>query len=243
MPENQINRIMEILKSEDYKQWISEIKEKIRSSQIKASLSVNSEMLKLYWDLGKSISEKLTTSNWGTKIVEKLSIDLKRTFPDFDGFSKRNLLFMRQWFEFYQYAENAKIAIMKQVVSQFPIALNSVAGIKMLVCLIPWGHNIVIIQKTKNFEQSLFYILKTIENNWSRTVLSVQIDSQLFERQGKAVNIFQLTLPKQQSDLANETLKDPYKFDFLNLTEKIQERDTDLKVNHWRSVQIINLAS
>jgi predicted nuclease of restriction endonuclease-like (RecB) superfamily len=224
---------MESLKNEDYKQWISEIKDKIRSSQIKASLSVNNEMLKLYWDLGRSISDKLTTSNWGTKVVAKLSEDLRRAFPDFEGFSKRNLLFMRQWFEFYQQSGNEQIEIMKQVVSQFPIALNSTDRIKMLVSLIPWGHNIVIIQKTKNLEQSLFYILKTIENNWSRTVLGFQIESRLFERQGKAITNFQLTLPKHQSDLANETLKDPYKFDFLNLTEKIQERDIeDQLVNH-----------
>jgi len=224
---------MESLKNEDYKQWISEIKDKIRSSQIKASLSVNNEMLKLYWDLGRSISDKLTTSNWGTKVVAKLSEDLRRAFPDFEGFSKRNLLFMRQWFEFYQQSGNEQIEIMKQVVSQFPTALNSTDRIKMLVSLIPWGHNIVIIQKTKNLEQSLFYILKTIENNWSRTVLGFQIESRLFERQGKAITNFQLTLPKHQSDLANETLKDPYKFDFLNLTEKIQERDIeDQLVNH-----------
>jgi len=224
---------MESLKNEDYKQWISEIKDKIRSSQIKASLSVNNEMLKLYWDLGRSISDKLTTSNWGTKVVAKLSEDLRRAFPDFEGFSKRNLLFMRQWFEFYQQSGNEQIEIMKQVVSQFPIALNSTDRIKMLVSLIPWGHNIVIIQKTKNLEQSLFYILKTIENNWSRTVLGFQIESRLFERQGKAITNFQLTLPKHQSDLANETLKDPYKFDFLNLTEKIQEREIeDQLVNH-----------
>jgi len=224
---------MESLKNEDYKQWISEIKDKIRSSQIKASLSVNNEMLKLYWDLGRSISDKLTTSNWGTKVVAKLSEDLRRAFPDFEGFSKRNLLFMRQWFEFYQQSGNEQIEIMKQVVSQFPIALNSTDRIKMLVSLIPWGHNIVIIQKTKNLEQSLFYILKTIENNWSRTVLGFQIESRLFERQGKAITNFQLTLPKHQSDLANETLKDPYKFDFLNLTEKIQEKDIeDQLVNH-----------
>ena len=130
---------MESLKNEDYKQWISEIKDKIRSSQIKASLSVNNEMLKLYWDLGGSISDKLTTSNWGTKVVAKLSEDLRRAFPDFEGFSKRNLLFMRQWFEFYQQSGNEQIEIMKQVVSQFPIALNSTDRIKMLVSLIPWG--------------------------------------------------------------------------------------------------------
>jgi len=190
-------------------------------------------MLKLYWDLGRSISDKLTTSNWGTKVVAKLSEDLRRAFPDFEGFSKRNLLFMRQWFEFYQQSGNEQIEIMKQVVSQFPIALNSTDRIKMLVSLIPWGHNIVIIQKTKNLEQSLFYILKTIENNWSRTVLGFQIESRLFERQGKAITNFPLTLPKHQSDLANETLKDPYKFDFLNLTEKIQEKDIeDQLVNH-----------
>jgi len=115
---------MEILKSEEYKSWITEIKERISSAQIKASLSVNSEMLNLYWDLGQSISEKLTTSNWGTKVVENMSRDLQNTFPNIDGFSKRNLLFMRQWFEFYQYFDSKSIEIMKQVVSQLPGKLS-----------------------------------------------------------------------------------------------------------------------
>jgi len=218
---------MEILKSEEYNNWITEIKEKISSAQIKASLSVNSEMLKLYWDLGQSISEKLSVSNWGTKVVENMSKDLQNTFPNLDGFSKRNLLFMRQWFDFYQIADNKPIVIMKQLVSQLPIQQNQIENIKSITSLIPWGHNILIIQKTQNIEQAIFYTIKTIENNWSRAILGIQIESQLYERQGKAITNFQLTLPKKQSDLAIETLKDPYKLDFLTLTEKANEKDLE----------------
>jgi predicted nuclease of restriction endonuclease-like (RecB) superfamily len=112
---------MEILKTEEYKIWITEIKEKISSAQIKASLSVNREMLSLYWDLGQRISEKLSIANWGTKVVENIAKDLQNSFPNLDGFSKRNLLFMRQWFEFYQSTNNKSSKIMKQLVSQFPI--------------------------------------------------------------------------------------------------------------------------
>jgi len=218
---------MEILKSEEYNNWITEIKEKISSAQIKASLSVNSEMLKLYWDLGQSISEKLSVSNWGTKVVENMSKDLQNTFPNLDGFSKRNLLFMRQWFDFYQNPDNKPIVIMKQLVSQLPIQQNQIENIKSITSLIPWGHNILIIQKTQNIEQAIFYTIKTIENNWSRAILGIQIESQLYERQGKAITNFQLTLPKKQSDLAIETLKDPYKLDFLTLTEKANEKDLE----------------
>ena len=218
---------MEVIKSETYKNRITEIKQKISSAQIKASLSVNNEMLRLYWDLGQSISEKLLLANWGTKVVESMSKELQNTFPDLDGFSKRNLLFMRQWFEFYQNADNKAIVIMKQLVSQLPASSKPIENIKTLISLIPWGHNILIIQKTQSINEALFYTIKTIENNWSRAVLGLQIESRLYERQGKAISNFQLTLPEKQSDLAAETLKDPYKFDFLTLTEKYKEKDIE----------------
>ncbi len=219
--------MIEILNNELYRSWVSELKDRIKSAQIKASLSVNSEMLNLYWDLGKSISEKLTVSDWGTKVVETISKDLTHSFPLMDGFSKRNLLFMRQWYEFYQIAENKSIEIMKQLVSQFPNMQNQLENIQQIISLIPWGHNILIIQKTQDIEQAIFYALKTVEHNWSRAVLGLQIESRLFERQGRAVTNFRLTLPKPQSDLAVETLKDPYKFDFLTLAEKANEKDLE----------------
>jgi predicted nuclease of restriction endonuclease-like (RecB) superfamily len=218
---------MEIIKSEEYKNWITEIKKKISSAQIKASLSVNSEMLRLYWDLGQSISKKLSVANWGTKVVDNMSKDLQNTFPNLDGFSKRNLLFMRQWFEFYQNPDNKSIKIMKQLVSQLREKQNPIENIKSIASLIPWGHNILIIQKTQNIEEALFYTIKTIENNWSRAVLGFQIENQLYERQGKAITNFSIALPEKQSDLAIETLKDPYKFDFLTLKEKVKEKDIE----------------
>ncbi|PID55769.1 MAG: hypothetical protein CR986_10615 [Ignavibacteriae bacterium] len=218
---------MEILKSEEYKSWISGLKNKIQTAQIKASLSVNSEMLNLYWEIGKSISEKLSFANWGTKVVDNVSKELQQTFPDLNGFSRRNLLFMRQWFEFYQSSDFKQVEIMKQLVSQFHIIENPITDIHRILSLIPWGHNIAIIQKNKNIEDALFYVAKTIENNWSRTVLVHQIESGLCERQGKAITNFKLTLPKAQSELANETLKDPYKFGFLSFTEKMLELDIE----------------
>ncbi len=224
---SETNVKMKILKSKEYKNWISGLKEKIRTAQIKASLSVNSEMLNLYWDIGKSISEKLTIAKWGTKVVDNVSKELQQTFPDIEGFSRRNLLFMRQWFEFYQSTDSKQIEIVKQIVSQFRPGKNSKPEIHRILSLIPWGHNIVIIQKNENIEDAIFYVVKTIENNWSRTVLVHQIESGLFERQGKAITNFKLTLPTPQSELANDTLKDPYKFGFLSLTEKMLELDIE----------------
>ena len=218
---------MEMQKSEEYKEWIVRIKDKIRTAQIKASLTVNSEMLNLYWEIGGSISEKLTVAHWGTKVVESMSKELRNTFPDIEGFSARNLLFMRQWFEFYQSSDNQLNIIMKQFVSQLPAIGNINTDIQKLLSLIPWGHNIVIIQKNKTIGEALFYVTKTLENNWSRAVLVHQIESGLFERQGKAITNFKITLPKPHSELANETLKDPYRFGFLDFTEKIAERDIE----------------
>ncbi len=218
---------MTIIDKDEYKVWISEIKEKISSAQIKASLSVNREMLGLYWEIGKSISEKLGNSDWGSKIIETMSKDLQKSFQNLEGFSKRNLMFMRQWFDFYQMPDNEVITIMKQVVSQLHLPMENPIKLQSLTTMIPWGHNILIIQKSKTIEQAVFYILKTIQNNWSRAVLGIQIESQLFERQGKAINNFQITLPQKQSELAKETLKDPYKLDFLTLSEKANGKDIE----------------
>ena len=234
---------MEIVNTIQYQNWIAEIKEKIRSSQIKAAISVNTEMLDLYWYIGLRISEKIAAADWGTKVVEALSEDLQREFPDFDGFSKRNLLLMKQWSDFYQSSDNEDIKIVKQVVSQLPVSSNGRPKPRQLIGLIPWGHNIVIVQKCKEIEKALFYVIKTLENNWSRSILVHQIEGGLYERQGKAISNFQISLPKPQSDLANDTLKDPYKFDFLNLTEKIKERDIENQLIKHMSQFLLELGT
>ncbi len=194
---------------EKYKYWVEDLKSKIQKAQIKASLSVNKELIELNWAIGKSISEKINIEKWGTSVVENLSKDLKHYFPNQKGFSRSNLFSMRKFYEFYN-QKNIDIQKIQQLVGQ-----------------IPWGHNILIITKSQNMNEALFYITKTIENNWSRTVLSHQIDLELYNRQGKAITNFEETLPEPHSELAVESLKDPYKFDFLTLTEKALEKDIE----------------
>ncbi|MEA2027700.1 MAG: PDDEXK nuclease domain-containing protein [Campylobacterota bacterium] len=193
--------------NEAYIRWVVELKRVIHTSQLKASLSVNSEMLAMYWEIGQSISQKVEVMNWGSSIVEQLSKDLKKLFPNHKGFSRTNLFYMKKWFEFYSVMEFEKV---QQLVGQ-----------------IPWGQNIVIITKSKDIDEAIFYLNKTLSNNWSRTVLVHQIESNLYERQGKAITNFDTTLIKENSQLAVETLKDPYKFDFLTLEEKVLEKDIE----------------
>jgi predicted nuclease of restriction endonuclease-like (RecB) superfamily len=201
-----------LIKNDDYKAFIQGIKEHIKHSQIKAALTVNQALLQLYWDLAERIVAQQQTAAWGDSFLLQISRDLQAEFPDMKGFSKRNLELMRQWYRFW--LEQPEIA--KQLVSQ-----------------IPWGHNLVIIGKIKNPNEALFYVQKTIQNNWSRAVLTHQIESNLYQRQGKAINNFQMTLPQPQSDLAKETLKDPYIFDFLALTEQHNEKELETAlINH-----------
>jgi len=200
---------MSNIQTTEYKEFIQRIKIKAQQAQIKASVKVNSTLLEFYWELGQEIIEKQKIANWGSAFLKNMSKDLMREFPNMKGFSKRNLELIRKWYLYY----SEKNEITKQAVSQ--------------LLLIPWGHNIVIVQKSKNVEEALFYVQKTIENSWSRSVLVHQVESLLYERQGKALSNFSNTLPKPQSDLANEILKDPYNFDFLTLTDDYKERELE----------------
>ena len=195
--------------NEEYIKWVVELKQLIHSSQIKASLSVNREMLAMYWEIGKSISDKVEVMKWGSGIVEVLSKDLKKLFPHQKGFSRSNLFYMKKWYEFYT-SNEIEIEKVQQLVGQ-----------------IPWGQNIVIMSKSNTLQEALFYLHKTAQNNWSRVVLKHQIELNLYERQGKAITNFGQTLLEPHSELAQETLKDPYKFDFLMLQEKALERDIE----------------
>jgi len=194
---------------EEYINWVVELKNIIHSSQIKASLSVNKEMLTMYWEIGQSISQKVEVMKWGSSIVEQLSKDLKKLFPNQKGFSRTNLFYMKKWFEFY--------------------SINGVEfeKVQQLVGQIPWGQNIVIISKSKDMDEAIFYLNKTVINNWSRTVLIHQMELNLYERQGRAVTNFETTLIEPNSQLAVETLKDPYKFDFLTLEERALEKEIE----------------
>jgi predicted nuclease of restriction endonuclease-like (RecB) superfamily len=195
-----------LVESNDYKSFIQDVKHRIQSAQIKAAIAVNQELLHLYWDLAELIVLKQQEATWGDRFLSQMSKDLQAEFPDTKGFSKRNLELMRQWYRFW----SAESTIAKQLVAQ-----------------IPWGHNLTIIGKVKDVDEALFYVQKTIQNNWSRSVLTHQIESQLYLRSGQAITNFEATLPTPQSDLAKQTLKDPYNFDFLMLRERHDEQELE----------------
>ena len=201
--------------TDEYKVWIEDIKSRIKQSQIKAAVKVNYELLDLYWDLGRDIAAKQKDAKWGDAFLATMSKDLQKTFPNMAGFSVQNLKSIRYWYRFYNAEENGL-----QVVSQMEL-------IEKMVKSIPWGHNQRIMYKCKSIEEALFYVQKTMDNGWSRNVLEHQIDGGLYSRQGKAVTNFQLKLPEPQSDLAEQTLKNPYNFDFLTLREEYDEKELE----------------
>ena len=209
----------------DYVLWFKDIKAKVYRLQIKASIAVNVELLSFYWDLGREITEKQTIKNWGDAIIEQLSKDLHNAFPDVKGFSRRNLFYVKSWYLFY----NEYFSKVQQLVAQntLPANIDKPEKVQQLVGQIPWGHNILIITKIKNIEEAIFYATETLINGWSRAVLSMQIETDLYARQGKATTNFVATLPKPQSDLANQTLKDPYIFDILTLKKEADERSIE----------------
>lgn len=203
------------LATDEYVAWIEDVKKRIKRSQLKAAVKVNDAVLDLYWSLGKDIVEKQVASRWGDGFLSAMSRDLKKAFPNVSGFSVQNLKSIRYWYRFYNSDENGL-----QTVNQMKLA-------EKMVKSIPWGHNQRIMYKCRSVHEAMFYIQKTLDNGWSRTVLEHQIDSGLYDRLGKAVNNFQMKLPETQSDLAEQTLKDPYNFDFLTLREKYDEKELE----------------
>lgn len=190
---------------QSYQDWLNQLKTQIRSSQQRAILAVNQELVLLYWQIGQNILQRQDQQGWGAKVVDRLSKDLSAEFPEIKGFSTRNLKYMRKFAEAWQD---------KQIVQQ-------------AVALLPWGHNLVLLDKFSDNVTRLWYAQKAIEHGWSRNVLVHQIESGLLERTGQAVNNFSQTLPEIQSDLATQTFKDPYIFDFLSLGEVYYERELE----------------
>jgi predicted nuclease of restriction endonuclease-like (RecB) superfamily len=198
------------LSNPEYKDWLLELKSKIRSVQLKAAVTVNAALIEFYWELGRMIDEKQT--GYGSQFLDVLSKDLRSEFPEMKGLSYRNLALCRQFYNFYS------SSILQQAVAEFG---------QQPIAQIPWGHNILIFSKSRDIQEANFYLQKTLENNWSRDVLAFQIKSQLYERQGKAITNFTNTLPTPQSELAQQTLKDPYIFEFLTLGESYKEKDIE----------------
>ena len=253
---------MSIITSE-YKDWIGELKQQIRQSQIKAAVKVNTELLQLYWQLGGEIVEKQQNVQWGDGFLKQLSADLMTEFPEMKGFSLRNLERIRNWYLFYyehytitaqavpqlgnanrqQVVGKIDAVKTKQPVSQLGNGIRAqvVPQLAESFFSVPWGHHILIMQRCKEMDKALFYIHKTVENNWSRSVLDWQIDSNLFEREGKAVSNFSLTLPKPQSDLAQQITKDPYIIDIMGVRQEMQERELEAHLDKHISQYLLEL--
>ena len=193
-----------LLNSSEYLNTVESIKQEIRAAQYRASVSVNRELLLLYHTIGNTINAHKT---WGSKFIESLSADIKLAFPDASGYSVRNLKYM----------------------AKFALAYPDEEFVQQPVAQIPWGHNTVLLDKLSSPEERLWYAEKVIENGWSRNVLIHQIESGLYQRQAIASKItnFEARLPASQSELALQTMKDPYLFDFIPLKENMLERDIE----------------
>jgi len=202
-----------------YTNTLSEIKDRIRTAQTKAVLSANAEMINMYWDIGKIVYHKQQTEGWGSGTISKLATDIKNELPEIKGFSERNIKFMVQFYKEYCFDD----VIGKQTVSQ--LAQN-----KSTIAQIPWGHNIILMQKIKDINLRFWYIQQIIGNGWNRDTLTSMIKTELHKRQGNISHNFDITLAKPQSDLVKQTLKDPYIFDFLTLTEPFLERELETEL-------------
>ena len=200
----------------NYTKFINSLKAKVRTAQIKGAIAVNKELIKLYWTIGKDIVEKQEQNGWGSKVLERVAKDLQKEFPGIEGFSRRNMFIMRAFYQAYQKVQ--------QLVAQLD---------NLPIFSIPWGHNALILEKIKDTSERLWYASKVIEHGWSRSMLTIWIENDLYHREGKAITNFKATLPSSQSDLAQQSLKDPYIFDFLTLHKEHLEKDLeDGLVNH-----------
>jgi predicted nuclease of restriction endonuclease-like (RecB) superfamily len=188
-----------------YDSFLQELKDRIRSAQVRAALSVNRELVALYWSIGRDILNRQKDEGWGAKIIDRLSDDLTKAFPDMRGFRARNLKYMRAFAEAYPDKE-----FVQQVVAQ-----------------LPWGHQVRILDTVKDATQREWYIRQAVQSGWSRNVLVHQIEGKLYDRQGHALTNFDRTLPSPHSELAQELIKDPYNFDFLTLGPEVLERDLE----------------
>ncbi|MEX3937256.1 YhcG family protein [Paraburkholderia phymatum] len=190
---------------DDYRNWLAELKQRVEQARQRAAMSVNRELVTLYWQIGRDILERQQRQGWGARVVDQLARDLKAAFPDMRGFSPRNLKYMRALAQAWPEPE-----FVQQPVAQ-----------------LPWSHVVTLLDKLDDRDQRHWYAHKSLEHGWSRSVLSMQIETGAHIRTGNAVTNFEERLPPPQSDLAREALKDPYIFDFLNLTENAQERDIE----------------
>lgn len=211
---------LDISASPDYRSWLADLKTRFRRVQLKAAVSVNTALLQFYWELGAEIVAKQAHHAWGSGFLEKLSRDLMQAFPGVKGFSKRNLEHIRRWHSFWSHAPS----IAKQPASQ--------------LFAIPWWHHVTVVSKCRSHAEAWYYVQQTQAHAWSRAVLTHQIESGLWQREGQAITNFAQTLPPSQSDLATQLLKDPYLFDFLSLTPEHTERELERALRPYHAISV-----
>ena len=217
---------------------LTEIKDRIRQAQTQATLSANTEMILMYWDIGRMIQQRQQMEGWGAGIIPRLARDIRNELPEVKGFSERNIGYMIRFFREY-----GEPPFLQQTVAKLPGSATKVEALlqpeaktgtpgnqpnlQQLVARIPWGHNILLMEKVKDLPTRFWYMHQTIEQGWSRDTLTAMIKGKTHDRQGQAVSNFATRLPAPQSDLAQQMLKDPYLFDFLTLEEPFHERELE----------------
>ena len=204
----------ELFSSKEYASTLAELKKQVQECRVRAATAANKELISLYWTVGKTIVERQENSGWGSQIIDKLSRDLQNEFPGIEGFSRTNIFRMRAFYQAYK--------IVPPLVGQ----IDELQHLGVLA-QIPWSHNIVLIEKLDNIEERIWYANKILEHGWGRRTLASWINSKLCKREGKALTNFKTTLPAPQSDLAQQTLKDPFLFDFLTLHQDHLEKELE----------------
>jgi predicted nuclease of restriction endonuclease-like (RecB) superfamily len=213
-----------------YAELLEGLKDRIRHAQVRAAVAANRELVRLYWDIGRAIVERQRVEGWGRGVVARLSADLQREFPGVGGFSPQNVWYMRAFY----LAWTEEVSILQQPVGDLdsgnppPLAAElDGENLPQPVGEIPWGHNLQLLSKVKNPLERLWYAHKAFQHGWSRAVLVHQVEMDLYGREGRAPTNFDRTLPAPHSDLAQQTLKDPYILDFLTLAEDAGERELE----------------
>ena len=233
--------------SRDYAEILERMKADVSASRSRAALAVNRELISLYWRLGKVIVEQQKKASWGRSVVERLAADLKDAFPDMKGFSPLNLWRMRAFYLTWTDIQPILTQVVQELATLPPLPalpahiadLEAITAdpaiLSQLVTELPWGHNILLFQKIKDPALRIWYLRKALAHGWSRNILAMQIESALHQRQGKAITNFPATLSTPDSELAIQTLKDPYNFDFLGLGDEARERETEnALMNHLK---------
>ncbi len=226
----------------DYANLLGQVEERIRHAQVRAVLSVNAELIRLYWDIGRILDERQAQEGWGAAVIPRLARDLHNELPEIKGFSERNIKRMLGFFRAYPdpfgmmpqpVAQSPARAVLPRAVAKLtapakvPQPVAQIPAADSMLWSVPWGHHALLLEKVKDLDHRLWYMGQTLQHGWSRNILTIMIQSAAHARQGKAISNFADLLPPAQSDLIVQALKDPYVFDFLTLEEPFHERELE----------------